>query len=459
MALSSNSQEQSLVISDTSPLESLEPEPSSAHQGAQPPTKHLRTTSIPSGSCGTFPCFPDGDVLITLKDRVRRYVWRLHSHKLASAPELRKILLGYHQNDLADGINYYLTLSEHQSAPDVPMLVLTPLQDISEVDVTMAEDTTNRATVKLEDDTHDTTNLDSRVLAEVCSSYDSLFRHLYGLPLRVDTANVQRTLFQIEVLLPVVGAYGCLKTIRPHLGNLLSQYRHRLFEAIAQNPSRWMNISIPLESESIYTEAFIHLAGSFHTAFRHDRKTSVSPSILSKIKRKNEQLKHAQESVIGELFRLTIHVADKPVKMNENFETWITVQLFRDWLAVELDKIERRSTGSGHRMSGTRPPHATNASAPFDVGTLMRSIHRGGDSYLPYDKVLKEVKDSYEYLGSGWDDLADDLRSLKQFAAKTVENLCRNNLMLDPDSHKIPYLTCVDVGLKDLPWLTDTDGA
>ncbi|GME46568.1 hypothetical protein BKCO1_460006 [Neofusicoccum parvum] len=380
-----------------------------------------------------------------------------------------------------DGIKHYLTLSEDESPTSIPTLVSRPLAQLPEVatskrlETHLARSSNSsmaqiRATSVAEPIKHEgdraryisqtpsgLKDLDPRAFVGICSAYDTILRHFYGMPIRVDTVSVQHSIFQAEILVSVFRVYGCLPAIRPHLGNLFSQYRQKLFEAIAEDPSRWLNLSIPLESASFYTEAFIHLLGSLPSVLRSDTRPDLSPTVLSRLKRKHEQLKQMQGDVIGELFRLTIHVDDKPVKMSESLETWLTVQLFHDWLAVELDKIERPHTGSRGRPSGSRPSFSRSVSL-LGIGTLMRRIHRGGDSYLPYDKVLKEVKEAHEYLNSDWDDLADDLRSLKKFASRAVENICRNNLMLDPDTHKIPYLTCVDVGMKELPWAAGVEG-
>lgn len=236
-----------------------------------------------------------------------------------------------------------------------------------------------------------------------------------------------------------------------------SQYRKKLFEAIMQDPVRWLNLSILLESSSIYTEAFVHLAGSLNSFLRTNTKSNIPPVVLAQLKRKDEKLKSAKEMVVGELSRLTVHVDGKPVKMGGSLETWITVQLFRDWLAVELDKIERQGADSSRRLSGDRVS-GNSGTVPYGIGTLLRRIYRGGDAYLAYDKVIKEIKETFEFLGSDWEDLADDLRALKDYASRTVKKICSNNLMIDPESHKIPYLTCVDVAPNEFPWMLLAEG-
>ncbi|OJD31610.1 uncharacterized protein BKCO1_460006 [Diplodia corticola] len=453
------------------------------------PRKRQRTISFTDDLAseeptkGVFPCFNDGDVIVTLKDSKRLHVWRLHSGTLAKGSAKIKKALTI-EDDLArevetpDGIKFHLTLAEPQQPPTMPLLVSRALNLIPEdamtrvvscrdrnswaASPTPSGDNSVATQIKVEEqEGWDTSqcpgNLSARTQSEICSAYDNLFRHLYGLPLRLSTTvTVQHSLFRAEVLVSVFRAQGCLPSIRPHLGNVFSQYRRGLFEAIARDPCRWINLSIPLENESIYTEAYVHLVGSLSKYTKLDTRT-IQPALMTKIKKKHENLMHAQEKVIGELLRLTIHVDGKPVTMGAQLETWIAVALFRDWLAIELDKTERRAPGTVRHRRETSSTSSTTS--PLGIGSLLRRIHRGGDEYLEYDAVLKEAKEVYEVLGSDWEDLAEDLRTLKKFASKVVEKLCANNLMLDPELYGIPYLTCMDVGTKDLPWLAEKEGA
>lgn len=478
---SQNSDQLIIVGSPSSPPPSSSmlatPQLPSPSEDAQP-RKRQKTQPLEKGS---FPCFADGDVLITIKDSTKLHVWRLHSTIVATASTRMRELLPRVDNLQGDAdSHHYLTLDDSVPPHTTPLLVPTHVDQIPEDVIPKHQEffdrgplsaatTSSRAssvvtTIKPEDqDSRSVSqrhasraNLDARIRSELCSAYDKLFRHMYNLPLRLGTtANIQHCLFQAEVIVPVFREYGCLPSIQPHLRDMFSQFRFQLFEAIIKDPCRWLGLSITLESTVIYMEAFVHLTGSFDRLVKTDKKTRVPHAVLSKVKKKHEQLMHAQEKVLGELFRLTIHVEEKPVTMKDHMETWTAVQIFRDWLARELDRIERQTTGSSQHNRGLMA-YSDNASPP-GIGTLLRGIHRGGEAYLAYDEVLKDLKESHGYLGSEWDDLAEDLRSLKKFASKAVENLCRNNLMLDPELHRIPYLTCVDVGMRDLPWRTDAE--
>ncbi|KAF2750109.1 hypothetical protein M011DRAFT_474586 [Sporormia fimetaria CBS 119925] len=111
--------------------------------------------------------------------------------------------------------------------------------------------------------------------------------------------------------------------------------------------------------------------------------------------------------------------------------TWLLVQIFRDTIARQL-----------------RARHHSRASS-LERGTFFRRIYRGGDAYTEY----KEFRESCMSIIRGeWLDLGDDLKTLKEYASNVVEDLAKNELMIDSDSNGVGYLTCVKVGREDLPW-------
>ncbi|KAF2142896.1 uncharacterized protein K452DRAFT_203524, partial [Aplosporella prunicola CBS 121167] len=283
--------------------------------------------------------------------------------------------------------------------------------------------------------------------------YDCLFSSFYNRRPPLNTNNVSYALHDAELVLALAHKYVSMDSVRPHVGNVLSQFRHRLFEAIAQDPPRWLNLSIHLESTMIYTEAFIHCVSSpawvWPTTEAH-----VSKATLSLIKEKGEHLLRAQKGVVEQLLRNTILEGNQPIiDMGNQLETWIVIQYVRDWLVRQLHLIESPILGAN---VDTPKSHILNGHHSTDrlpgIGALFRQILRGGDAFLPYDKVLKELKEAFEYMNLDWDDLADDLRMLKDHAREIVRDMCKNNLMLNLEEHNIGYLTCTELDAKDFPW-------
>lgn len=69
---------------------------------------------------------------------------------------------------------------------------------------------------------------------------------------------------------------------------------------------------------------------------------------------------------------------------------------------------------------------------------------------MPIWQVYKNMQE----LGVGFDheELSNDIKILKDFAKEMVEELCRNNLMLDVEGNGIEYLTCAEIRPEDMPW-------
>ncbi|OCL14767.1 hypothetical protein AOQ84DRAFT_402045, partial [Glonium stellatum] len=271
---------------------------------------------------------------------------------------------------------------------------------------------------------------------DISLAYSSLFRAYYNLPPDITTTNVQLALSQSELLIEVAQIYDSVHIIRAHIGNIFSQFRQKLNIAIKDNPPRWLKLSIALESPAIFTEALIHLVGS-HPAWPWRTKSVTIPqNVLKVIKEKADHLNELCAEAERDLFLNTIEAADGgPTTIENDFEGWCTVQVFRDWYCARLNTII--SKAGDQRV--------------MERGTLYRAMGKGGDSYLPYDEVLASLRNNVK--SDDWTDLADDLKRLKKYAKDTVHDLCKNELMLDVDNHNIGYLTCVDVEVKDFPWM------
>lgn len=54
-------------------------------------------------------------------------------------------------------------------------------------------------------------------------------------------------------------------------------------------------------------------------------------------------------------------------------------------------------------------------------------------------------------------DLGNDLKLLKRYASRIIEELEKNHLMVDVDSEGIGYLICVEVEAGYVPWWTEME--
>lgn len=256
----------------------------------------------------------------------------------------------------------------------------------------------------------------------------------------ISTTSISAALTQCESIISVATLYGSLNVVRPYLGNILSQFRHALFSAIAEDPPRWLKLSIPLESASIFSEALIHFVGCWPHCYWPTPAATIPKDMIDLITRKATRLDDLRREVDQELLTNSLSTEGaNPVTLASSPESWMVAQLFRDWLAIQMR--DARKADLAHHS---------------DVYQLMR---KGGDVYLPLETV-SEALDGIRGKGWGsWAEVAEDLKALKEFAMGAVKPLVRNCLMLDVEAVGIQYLTCVDVGVGDFPWLRGpTDG-
>ncbi|KAI9878391.1 MAG: hypothetical protein M1830_001021 [Pleopsidium flavum] len=265
------------------------------------------------------------------------------------------------------------------------------------------------------------------------TAHNNLFRIYYNHTPDISTTNIDTALDQCEALVKVAEMYGSLYVVRPYLGNICSQYRHTLFVAIWKDPPRWLNLSIPLQSASIFSEALIHLAGCWPKWPWPTSLQTISPEVLQLVTAKAKTLCDLRSNVDREILQNTIAQNDRHVTLTESYETWFVVQLFRDWF------LDRQNL---YRKIGK--PH---------YGTFYRLMRKGGDSYLPADKQLEMLMGLDRGRLGMWEEVGEDLKLLKEFAQGAVVQLCKNGLMLDVEEAGIQYLTCLDVGAEDFPWM------
>ena len=305
----------------------------------------------------------------------------------------------------------------------------------------------NSVTVKLESETkaqntasaeaHDD-NKDQVMKEEVYQDYllahHNLFSIFYCRPLLISSTDISKALEQCERLVAIAKFYNSLQVVAPHVGNLLAQFHHTLYSAIAENPPRWLKLAMALESPSIYQEALIHCAGSWPHWSWDVPCTSIHPKVLGIVAAKATDLEILCLRVNQELFVHSLSVAGKAVSLGCSSESWVVVQVFRDWVAHQIELNREANTAR--------------------KGTFYRLMRKGGDAYLPSAElysVLHGIK------GNGmkfWDAVEEDLKALKNFASTAVAQLTKNNLILDVEAAGIEYLTCAIVNKEDYPWIT-----
>ena len=266
-------------------------------------------------------------------------------------------------------------------------------------------------------------------------AHRSLFAMFYSSDPKISAIDIDEALNHCEKIIVLAKHYGSLPIVRPYLSCALAQFRRTMYSAIAKDPPRWLNISVALQDGLIYSEAVVHCAGCFSHYTWTTPYSSLPPSVLAIVEAKHEWLMTLRSNIDIDLFVNTLIAENRRiVSLKDGPESWIVVQIFRDWLAKQVRK--QRDTKTLHH------------------GTIYRLISRGGDAYLPVEAVTELVSNA-ELEGKGvcdFDELAEDLEMMKKYSKQSVEQLVKDNLTVGAESLGIPYLTCVEVGPEDYPW-------
>ena len=91
-----------------------------------------------------------------------------------------------------------------------------------------------------------------------------------------------------------------------------------------------------------------------------------------------------------------------------------------------------------------------NRKKPLLRGNMFRNIKRG-EGYMPYEDMRRMME---QVMPSAVQNLSEDLAILKIEASIYVEDLARNECLLDVEAQKVGWLTCVKIEKEDIPWGT-----
>lgn len=160
------------------------------------------------------------------------------------------------------------------------------------------------------------------------------------------------------------------------------------------------------------------------------------------------ELETLKRAVDRALFLTSIRIDEKEIYLDKNDEstrdTWFVVQIWRDWYSRSVSEA----------IASKDPTEKI-------LTRLYRTIAKGGDTYLPLEEVL-ELLGAVNYTHrprSAVDiqEVADDLKILKESAQEIATRICINNSMVDVEEAGIEYFTCTKVDSADLPRLEDLE--
>jgi hypothetical protein len=286
----------------------------------------------------------------------------------------------------------------------------------------------------------------TQLSGELLSAYRNLFLIYYGRAPIIDTKDIDTALQQAEILIRIAELYGSIPVVRPYLGNCMMQFGRDVYTAILQDPPRWLQLSLYLESAPIFKEAIIHIVGNlpnwpWSTVQLRDFPDDLKGS-KGLFESKLDYLEGLQRDVDRKLTMSSIKINGEEAQLDhENkrtYNTWLVLQLWKSWFTRSISK-------------GGSPNSSVCSS-----GTVYRLISKGGDVYLPSETIVTQIKalrDLNRVVKGDKQEIEEDLKLMKDFAQKEVRLLCVNNSMLSVEEAGIEHLTCTMVENDELPWV------
>jgi hypothetical protein len=268
-------------------------------------------------------------------------------------------------------------------------------------------------------------------------AHNNLLLLFHGKEPKLDSNNISNAIAQIEPLGWIAYKYKCLPLVRLHLNNHLFQFGRELYEAVLENPPRWLFLSHLLACAPVYKEAMIHIIGQYPLYPWSKKPSSKLTPHLGLIRKKADELKILKASINEELFNSSICIDGRRLSSldlrNADFDTWFIVQLWQDWFRESL---------------------SNQSASEHGVGTTYRLMAQGGNAYLDACTVYSKLR-AYKNKSLGtWNlrKVGEDLKIMTEFAQKAVKSLVINNSFLAVEEFNIQHLTCTKIENEDLPW-------
>ncbi|PNS14906.1 Pre-mRNA-splicing factor CLF1 [Sphaceloma murrayae] len=349
---------------------------------------------------------------------------------------------------------------------------------------------------------------------DVLRDYDNLFRIFYNYQPSLDVVNIANAYTECKALLHLAEIYDALEVVGPRIDYHLLRFGNRLFKQIAKYPPSYLKLGYLARSKVIFAEALIHVVGQWPQA-RPMLQGQTDPAVLDLVEDKVDILEETKAKIEGKLFRLSLSTSrGERVTPANGFLDWLTLSLFRQWLAentapdptptlpsgkettrpssstqpATLPGSRTHSTTRDNRMSAP-PSSLSRAIVPastsrastqltpssIQAGRIYRLLGASKDAYLPHDEIKRFLKCAPEglYTRENLRRMEKKMDEIKAQAKDVVRPLVRNCLELDlvaaglvgEDRGRegrhgggtqglagLGYLTCTRVGEGDFPW-------
>ncbi|KAH7135770.1 hypothetical protein B0J11DRAFT_519201 [Dendryphion nanum] len=286
--------------------------------------------------------------------------------------------------------------------------------------------------------------------------YDNLFRVFYNYPPTLDPINIANAYVECKSLLHLADMYDALEVIGPRVDHHLLRFQGRLWKQIAKYPPSYLKLGYMARSKAIFQEAIVHVVGQWPQGINQLRG-QIPDNVLDLIEDKVDELDELKAKIEVKLFRITLSTSrGERVTPSNNWLDWLSMSLFRQWLAenttpppVPILKSPRQSSS---RNGDTLPPPPPSA---FNTGRVFRLLGTGSSSYLNHDECKRFLRLSPEhYNRENLKRFERRVDEIKERAKDAVKPLMRNFLELDlgREGGGLPYLTCTRLEIADFPW-------
>ncbi|KAF2729805.1 hypothetical protein EJ04DRAFT_587753 [Polyplosphaeria fusca] len=279
--------------------------------------------------------------------------------------------------------------------------------------------------------------------------YETILYSFYGRPLKIRADELQ-AISDVLHLTQIAEYLGCVPVISKPLEVTLIRQGQTLFNWIRKQPHDWAVLARRIESELIFKEAIIHLAGNWAV---HSEDEAVQSGLrdygeIVKIVEKHYDILNKKRSAL-ELAVMSQYPGDlatpsedRPIRREEyskDILVWMALCFFRHWLGqkIIMEKGARAKDGG------------------FE---LYKNLGAAGEAYM--DKsILNQLHGRFPLTKKAMNVLENHLLEIKECIKAMIDShgVLKNESQLDPTKYQVEYLTCVEVERDDIPWLREQD--
>lgn len=272
--------------------------------------------------------------------------------------------------------------------------------------------------------------------------YHNILGSYYGEDVELDDANMTTLLHSVTRLICVADYLQSMKAISKAIDNKLLSQGPVLYRSIANSPILWMNTAYSIKSEVILKEALIHLVGNWNAVEDH-MKAVIHPEMQSICKVKLEELISLRRNVNSQILGQYPEHIQREHGSNEigrasysnDIMTWMAIAVFRQYV--------------GQAIARGLTFEAEDGGFEF-----YHKLNTGGQAYLDRSMV-RQFHYRFPMSSKGQIVLENHLDDLKKMIKPFIQGIICNRSQLDISKYPVPYLTCLEVGKFDIPWIRD----